>query len=301
MPLPLRRLRQLFLLAVLAGARAACASAAPEAVTVTELRYWDWTQTPKRDDYQIAALRLAMEKTEPRWGAFRIHRVALPLSTSRVRAEMIHGELINVHVAPWRPPLKDPRQAPYSLRVNVGLLGGLMGCRSLFIRAEEHARFKAITDEQALRQLTIGQGRGWFDGEVLRENQLQVEDSGDVSTLFRMLRGKRFDLVAMSMLEVDALGQQPELARHGIEVLPELMLFYPLPLIAYVSLATPQLATRLEQGLRLAQADGSLERLGQQHFQAELNRVRAKNPRVFVLKNAALPPELARDSPVCGR
>lgn len=264
-----------------------------------DVRYWDWTQTPRRDDYEIAAIRLALEKTVPDWGEFKLTRVALPLSTPRARAAIQRGEVVNVHVAPWRPPVTDPRTTPYSLRVNVGLAGGIMGCRSLFIRAADRERFKHVNSEQALRQLTVGQGRGWFDVDILRANQLPVEDSGDISSLFSMLVGKRFDYVAMSMMEVDTLTRQPEVIGKHIEVVPDLMLYYPLPLVAYVSLAAPQLAQRLDQGLRMARADGSLDQLTQQHFHEEIARFKAQNPRVIVLKNPMLPAELAKEMPVC--
>lgn len=298
-----RPLAGLALLALLAAAWLPV-SAAPgdhrPANALIEIRYWDWTKTPKRDDYQMAALRLAMEKTRPDWGDYRLIRVAKPLSTPRARAEVFRGELVNVHVAPWRPLETElDKLNENNLRVNVGMFGGTFGCRSLLIRTEDRDKLRHIKTLDELRQLQGGVGRAWVDGRVMRDNHMPVVDSADVGSLLAMLAGGRFDYLPMSMLEVDTLFQEHHLSGSTLMASPDLMLYYPLPMIAYVSPTEPALAKRLEQGLQRARADGSLGRLTTEHFKDEIDRFKAQVPRVLVLQHPGLPAELAGEPALC--
>src|SRR5690606_12201523 len=63
-------------------------------------RYWDWSMTKSRDDYQVAALTVALEKTRDTYGSFEIIRVKQPLSSSRALRELRMGDVINLHAAP---------------------------------------------------------------------------------------------------------------------------------------------------------------------------------------------------------
>ncbi len=276
------------------------AAAAPTARAPLEIRYWDWTKTPKRDDYQVAALRLAMEKTRPDWGDYRLLRVAKPLSTPRARAEVFRGELVNVHVAPWRPMETElDKLNENNLRVNIGLFGGTFGCRSLLIRTEDREAFRRIKTLDELRRRQGGIGRAWVDARVMRDNAMPVVDSADVGSLLSMLAGGRFDYLPMSMLEVDTLFQENHLSGSALMASPDVMLYYPLPMIAYVSPTEPALAKRIDQGLRRARADGSLARLTAEHFKDEIERFRTQAPRVLSLKHPGLPAELAGEPALC--
>lgn len=299
---PARRWRLAAFVALLAAALVP-AWAAPgdrPASALIEIRYWDWTKTPKRDDYQVAALRLAMEKTRPDWGDYRLLRVAKPLSTPRARAEVFRGELVNVHVAPWRPMETElDKLNENNVRINVGLFGGTFGCRSLLIRTEDREAFRRIKTLDELRQRQGGIGRAWVDARVMRDNAMPVVDSADVGSLLSMLAGGRFDYLPMSMLEVDTLFQEHHLSGSALMASPDVMLFYPLPMIAYVSPTEPALAKRIDQGLRRARADGSLARLTAEHFKDEIDRFKAQAPRVLTLQHPGLPAELAGEPALC--
>jgi ABC-type amino acid transport substrate-binding protein len=208
--------------------------------------------------------------------------------------------MLNVHVGPWRPMETDPDKLnENNIRVNVGMFGGTFGCRRLLIRTEDRARFARIKHLDELRALKAGAGRGWVDIRVMRENQLTVVDSADISTMLNMLQNRRFDFLPMSMLEVDSLVDEMQLNPAELMVSPNLMLYYPLPMIAYVSPKEPALARRIEQGLSRARADGSLGRLTATHFKDELARFKADAPIVLPLEHLGLPAELAGEPALC--
>jgi hypothetical protein len=262
-------------------------------------RYWDWGKTPKRDDYQIAALRLALEKTQNEYGVFTIIRHQEDFTTSRVRREVNRGEIVNIQAGPWRPlETEIAKLSERSLRVEIPILKGLLGYRQLIIRKSDEQLFKKIKTTEELKKLIAGQARGWQDVDIFRFNGYPVDDSANLSTLFSMLNSKRFDYFPMSIAEASsALTANPEYGQ-GFMIAPNMIIYYPLPIIFYVSESQPQLAERLRKGLIAAEKDGSLDKLFTQFFAEDVAQVKKQNPRCFVLKNPYIPEHLNQHKPI---
>jgi hypothetical protein len=91
-----------------------------------------------------------------------------------------------------------------------------------------------------------------------------------------------------------ALDIRPDLAAELV-LLPDITLYFPLPIIFYVSPQQPQLAQRLEAGLNRARQDGSFERLFTSHFAQELHMIREGGGRRISLTNPFVPKELASE------
>jgi hypothetical protein len=266
---------------------------------IMHYRYWDWTKTAKRDDYQVAALHLALDKTKNQYGSYKITRVTKEFSTARARREVNRGVLLNIHGGPWRPPETDPKNfQENNIAVNVTLMNGLLGYRKLFIRREDIHKFNHITSEEQLKKLTAGQGRGWVDINVYRENNFPVDDTASYYLLFPMLIGKRFDYIAMSVLEIESILKREKDLTEKITVAENLILYYPLPVIFYVSPKEPTMAKRVEEGLTMAKKDGSLDKLFYDYFQSEVDELKRAKPRYFILKNSLIPKELLQERPL---
>ncbi len=259
-------------------------------------RYWDWGKTPKRDEYQAAALYLALQKTIPAYGPFSVQRVQDSMSTSRLRREIHSGKRLNVHAGPWRDlDADDPLER--SLMTTTPVLGGLLGYRQFIVRRKDLPKFKAITTAAQLKGLVAGQGRGWVDVEVLRHNGYPVVDSGNIATLLDMLDNGRFDYLPISVVEADFLLKEHEQLAKNLALVPGLMLYYPLPAVYYVSVKEPKLAERLEAGLAMAKRDGSLDALTAHHFKKEIQQVKASAGRCFILVHPLLPKIYAAEPP----
>lgn len=261
------------------------------AAPVMAYRYWDWGRTPRRDDYQVAALTLALEKTVASYGPFSVTRVSDPMSTARVHREANTGRRLNVHAGPWRDIAAEaPSQR--NIRIDIPIMSGLLGYRALIVRKEDLAAFKAIKDASQLKQRVAGTGRGWVDAIIFRHNGYRVEHSGNVETLSDMLVGKRFDYLPLSVIEAASM-LTPQLA-----IVPDLMLYYPLPTLFYISASEPNLAERLEKGLAMARRDGSLDELVSRHFQKEIKQLKSSTTRCLVLANPTLPQAYAAEPPL---
>jgi len=251
-------------------------------------RYWNWGNTPKRDEYQAAVLTLALQKTMPAYGPFSVVQVADTMSTSRVRREVNAGKRMNVQASPWRDlDADDPQER--AIMISTPVMGGLLGYRRLIVRRDNLPKFKVITTAAQLKQLVAGQGRGWVDNAVLRHNGYQVVDSGNITTLLDMLASRRFDYLPISVVEADFLMKEHAQLVDTLALVPGLMLYYPLPVVYYVSVNEPRLAQRLEMGLSMAKRDGSLDALAARYFAKEIELVKASAGRCFTLAHPMLP------------
>lgn len=274
----------------------ACLAQAPGGGPM-EYRYWDWGKTVKRDDYQLAALRLALQKTVATHGPFKVVRVTGTYSTSRIHREIHSGTNMNVHAGPWRDQA-DSAPLERNILVDVPILGGLLGYRNLIIRADDAARFARIASAADLKRQVAGLGRGWIDVPVLRHNGYAVDDRGNMATLIDMLVSKRFDYLPMSVIEVESILAEYPQYRAQIALAQDIVIYYPFPTVFYVSAGAPRLAERLRAGLRAATSDGSLDRLTRQHFAAHLEKLRGARIRSFVLDNPLLPAGFSAAAPV---
>ena len=258
-------------------------------------RMWDWGETSTRTSHEFEALRLALDKTMAEHGPFTIIRHVDRYSTLRIRREVNQGTLINVQAGPWRGQYDIP-PGERNIAINVPVLRGTLGCRRLIVRRADLPAFARITSSDQLKRLTAGMGRGWLDVQIMRHNGYKVDDSGNVSTLVAMLATRRFDYLHFSAIEVeDVLARSPELAAN-MAIVPNLQIYYPLPVIFYVSPKAPALAARLRKGLLRASRDGTLERAFTQAFPHDVCGVKDPAMRHFILANPHLPANSALDA-----
>lgn len=244
------------------------------------------TEWDQRNDYFVAALRLALDKTRDQYGDYLLEESRQPLTQSRAIAMLSEGAEVDV-LWSMTSRLRETQMLP----VRIPLLKGLMGYRVLIIRAEDEIWFKGITTLDQLRELRAGQGHDWPDAEILRSNGLRVETSVDYENLFRMLHAGRFDFLPRAINE----PWEEVKARKDLNLAIEknLLLYYPTASYFFVSKNNPALAERLRVGLEKAIADGSFETLLLKH---PINAFALKNARMqqrhmLKLANPLLPTE----------
>ena len=82
------------------------------------------------------------------------------------------------------------------------------------------------------------------------------------------------------------------MAREGLQLAidPYLVLHYPSAFYYFTARQRPELAETIRRGLEAALADGSAERLFQQHFGEALASLQLDRRRVIELDNPLLPP-----------
>ena len=279
-----------------AAASTGAAERSSQNAPVHAYRMWDWGETPARSKYEMEVLRMALQKTVPEYGPFSTKRLVDRYSTLRIRREVNQAASINLHVGPWRSQ-EDIPVGERNIAIDVPLLQGTLGCRRLIVRRADLPAFARIGSSEEIKRLTAGLGRGWTDVRIFRHNGYKVDDSGNGATLLAMLANRRFDYLPLGAIEVnDVLARSPQLAAK-LAVVPNLQIYYPLPVVFYVSPKTPVLAKRLREGLRMVQKDGSMDKAFAQAFPNDVCGVKDPAMRHFILANPFVP----ADSPLDAR
>ncbi|WP_075184784.1 transporter substrate-binding domain-containing protein [Teredinibacter haidensis] len=257
-------------------------------------RYWDWGQTPERDDYQFELLNLALDKTLDTYGPYHAHRIKRHLSAARAMREVNTGTLINVRVAPWVDENATFfTDADLNEAVRFPLLQNLLGYRQLIIRQNESAFFDQLYTVDALKMRVAGQGSMWVDTHIYRHNGFAINDSGTTPFLLAMLANKRIDYVPMSVIEIDSLLKPESVARYKVTAAKDILIFYPFPIVFMTNRNQPELAARLEEGLAKAKLDGSFEALFDRYYADLAARLPQQQNRIFTLENPFIAPESA--------
>ncbi len=231
-----------------------------------------------RYEYRLALTRLVLQKTAAAQEAVELQRHGTGADPAQDRClELLRrGEVDLVYLPP-----NEQRMTEFGV-LPVDLYRGLLGYRLLLVRRSDAARFAAIDTRDQLRQVTGGFGRQWADLLVFERNGLPVMTGPGNEALIAMLKARRFDYLHRSVTEAFA-----ELAQFDAEgqlmVEPHLALHYDFPVYFMVRREQTALLQRLKLGLQKAQADGSFNRLFEQHFAPVLQRARLGQRRVIEL------------------
>lgn len=260
--------------------------------------YWDLKASDKRDEYQYRLLELVLQKTISSHGKYVLTKNNEKYTSLRSRRELERGEVINVIALPtptWKPKNAD-QQAHFIIKKP--LLRGLLGYRKLVVRREDLPKFQKINSVAELQHLSAGQGRDWEDINIYRYNNYSVVDNADYFNLFAMLAAGRFDYIPLSVIEIDDIMARFSKYSKDFAVVPNLIIYYPFPVLFNVSVRHPELVDRLNKGLELTQADGSFKELFESYFANELEKLKTQNLKVFILKSPEVPYSLGLDKPV---
>jgi len=181
----------------------------------------------------------------------------------------------------------DERQKQL-LAVNIPIYRDLVGWRVVLVRGEDKHRLAGIDKLAELSHLRFGQRSEWLDVDILRANGLRVQTSNAYPSLFAMLDAGRFDLLPLEILV--AAEEQQRFAAQGLDLALDdhLLLHYPSTYYYFVSRKNPKLASAIRRGLEDMLADGSMDKLFKQRFEAALHRLNLEKRQVIRLNNPLL-------------
>lgn len=263
-------------------------------------RYWDLKASQNRDQYQFELLKLALEKTRSTYGDYELIQVDRKITSLRASREVSRGKIMNIEAAPnWTTDtVPSELRKAQRIAVKIPILQGLLGYRRLVIRKNDVEKFNRITSATQLQQLVAGQGKDWEDVFIYRANGYAVNDEADYYNLFAMLVAGRFDYIPLSALEAEDFVRKFGQYSHDVMIAPDILIYYPFPVLFQTSMHHPRLAERVEKGLIQARNDGSMNKLFRAHFSADISKLRTTKNRIFILENKRVPTELRLAEPM---
>ena len=238
---------------------------------------------PKDVRFTQSVLTLALQKTQARWGDFRIQYVP-GMSAKRVQKELQNNGYENLVVQTTFQNQYLAQDLDY-VRFPIDL--GLTSYRLCFSSPHTHRLLSAGVTKDILQKLQIAQGLGWADVGVLQKNGFQVLEMGSVSSIFNMLAHERVQLFCRGVNEISPTVQAGAQA-EGISLEPGFALHYELPRFFFLNKKNALARQRIEQGLRMAYADGSLWALQVHFFKAAVNAAHMPQRKVFALESTGI-------------
>ncbi|MCZ4321629.1 hypothetical protein [Pseudomonas anguilliseptica] len=232
-----------------------------------------------RSLYALAQLQLALDKAG---SSLRLEPSHYSMEQERALVNLEHNDRLDVA---WSMTSVEREQR--LLPVRIPLDKGLFGWRIALLPKDRAQLLKDVRNLEQLRQFSAGQGHDWPDSEILRNHGLPVRVSSSYGSLFRMLQAQRFDYFPRSVIEVWDELEHPRAKQLVVD--PHVLLHYPTAMYFFFSRKRPELAETVRIGMEKAIADGSFERLFQQHFATSLQRARLDQRQLIELHNPLLP------------
>jgi len=242
-----------------------------------------------RYKYDWTVLRIALEKSAPRFGPFMMAPAEDPMSRARVTAEMARPDgRINIFVRGTSIDL-EKRFLPVRIPVDRGILG----YRVFLLKEADRARLEGVRTLDDLRALRIGQGKDWADLEILRAAGLNTIEAKSYDGLFSMLMAGRFDLFPRAVDEIYREVEERRATHPDLAVDSHLLLYYPLPRYFFVrrDAEGERLAARIEAGLEIMLRDGTLETLFRKYKGPVIEQAKLGTRRILRIPNPYLTPE----------
>lgn len=234
----------------------------------------------KRFDYPRQLLELALSKTKTE---YRVTRPANSMTQTRQLIELEAGRTIDVAPLPASAD-REARLLPIRIPLNKGLLGWRVG----LVRKGDTQRVSGIKTLNDLKTVRMAQGQDWPDTQILAGNGLEVIKGSNYQGLFKMLESQRFDYFPRSVMEI---WDEQKSHADTLEIEPHLALHYFYDSYFFVNKHNTKLAADIAEGLEKAIADGSFDKLFEEHWGERVRKARLHERTVIELRNPLLTPE----------
>ncbi len=230
------------------------------------------------DYYFTKLLELALSKTEEKYGPFSIQLSPKREVDHRFWANMLKGKY-DVMWSKITPELEKNL-----LPIRVSLLKDLSSYRILMIRRGDQARFSAVKNLDDLRKLRGGMHPHWSDAAIMAHNGLPLVYGMEYTHLFFMLTAGRFDYFSRGLAQISM--EPARFSDLPLAIEQELMLYYKNDYNFFVRKEDKKLAERITEGLKIAQADGSFDKLFYSfpRYRWGLEQLQQKKRRIITLK-----------------
>lgn len=175
--------------------------------------------------------------------------------------------------------------------VNIPIAKGLLGYRILITRHDFKSTFdqQQGTTKQKLSKLKSGIPATWADADLFRHNSFEVFEKGSFDKIFHYLNNGECDYISLGANEVESVFESITRAFPNLTIEPDLVLYYPFPLVFYVHPEKSELARQLELGLSHLIKKGTLNKIFEDYFGDCLAKLNIQKRAIINLSNPVLP------------
>jgi hypothetical protein len=232
--------------------------------------------------YEIEVLKLALDKTIDKYGDYEL----IPSAKMNIKRAILtlQQNLIENFILKMSATKEFMDELSYA---NFPIDRGVLGYRVSFISPLMKERIKDINTLEELKKLSIGQGVGWLDTEILKYNGFNVKVISNYDGFFYMISLNRIDLFSRGINEI--LSEYKSFAHiKNLDYDRTFLLHYPLPRFFFAHKSNQKSIERIEKGLIIAFEDGSLDKLFDKYYKPSIDFLNLKDRKLYKLENPFL-------------
>jgi len=258
------------------------------------LRLWNGNKTPIRQAYEREVLDAALAATKAIYGDIPVVEDRQDFSDPNDEAAVFRTGGYDIFgTVAGNPKLEKEKK----YLVPVSIMKGLLGYRILVTRAEDRERFDAIASIDDLKKYTVGVPDFWAELSLFGSNHLPTNGDSSFDSLFADLAKGAFDYTTFGVNEVESIFDEHATNLGSLQLNDHLMIYYPMPVVFYVTPRNPALARRVADGLEIITQNGVLDAIFNRYFGEYIARLDLQRRHMIVLDNPLLPHELDNFSP----
>ncbi|PCK07900.1 MAG: hypothetical protein COA42_11960 [Alteromonadaceae bacterium] len=257
----------------------------PQPALSTTLKWYNAGWAPDMQRYQNQILSLILDYSIEPYGKYNIEYLQRDIPGERSLLELSEGR--NIHIEMTTIPIRDKTLVANVDQIKMPIYQNILGLRKLIIRKGERKKFANIRNGDDFRHFRAGQGKDWPDVKILQSGGIKVVESIGYTRLYPMLEKRRFDYIPLSIVEVESALNDIGEIKNQFTIVPDIYIFYPIPVYLNASKRINMLPQRIRYGLRKLIESGSLQRLFSKKF-SHITKTIGANAKVFILKNGSI-------------
>ncbi len=234
------------------------------------------------ESYGYELLKLSLEKTVNKYGNYKINktpkmnkkRIILTLNTNTYKNLIVKLSATN--------EFKDKLS-----HINFPIDRGVVGYRVAFLSPNIKNKIEKFNTLDKLKELTIIQGRGWLDIDILKENGFKVKSVNNKHSAYNMLYLNRADLFFRGINEI-LIEQEEYKETEKLFLDDTFVLYYPLPRFFYTHKSNQEALKRINEGLKIAYYDGSIDKLFDKYYAKSIDFLELSKRKLYKIENPFL-------------
>ena len=235
--------------------------------------------------YYDDLVKLALEKTKPEFGNYKMIAVPAELNTLRALSDVANNLYGNMVIElSYEAELTQSGNLTF---INIPLDGGIVGYRICFVSPAKKEAVANVKNLQELQKFTIAQGVGWADTQILQANGFNVIEIPVYTNIFKMITSNRVDLFCRG---INQIKSEMEYFKNlkGLDFDRSFVLVYDLPRFFYIHKGNVVAKNRIQKGLEIAFNDGSFRALWEKYNRESIEYAGLANRKIYYLKNPLL-------------
>ena len=239
--------------------------------------------TDKRGQDLEYILKRVLEVTNKKYGEAKFEYTENIMSRTRSLFEMQEGEKLHVMAVHPKPDWDEK-----TICVQFPLRRGLLSYRLFLIKEKNQKILSDINALEELKKIPTGSGTQWSVTKALQVNRFNLVTGIRYDGLFSMLNGERFITFSRGINEI---YDELDVYKHKFPELvieKDLLLYVYIPTYFYVSPKKPELAKRIEEGLKILEKSGEFEQIFQSFHSEKIKKSNLINRKFFRIYNPSI-------------